>query len=64
MLDRFRYLNYGLAAILAFVGAKMLLSDVWHMPTWLSLAVIVGCLAAAVGASVLRPAEHGEAEAA
>jgi TerC family integral membrane protein len=55
MLDRFHYLNYGLAVILAFVGAKMLLSDVWHMPTWLSLAIIVGCLAAAVGASLLRP---------
>jgi tellurite resistance protein TerC len=57
MLDRFRYLNYGLAAILAFVGAKMLLSDVWHMPMWVSLAVIAGCLGAAIGASVARPAE-------
>jgi tellurite resistance protein TerC len=60
MMDRFHYLNYGLAVILAFVGAKMLLSDVWHMPTWVSLAVIVGCLAAAVGASLLRPAERAE----
>ena len=64
MLDRFHYLNYGLAVILAFVGAKMLLSDVWHMPTWLSLAVIVGCLAAAVGASLARPAERPEPETA
>jgi hypothetical protein len=40
----------------------MLLSDVWHMPTWLSLAVIVGCLAAAAGASLLRPAQRAEAE--
>jgi tellurite resistance protein TerC len=56
MLDRFHYLNYGLAAILAFVGVKMLLTDVWHMPTGLSLAIIVGCLAAAVGASLLRRA--------
>jgi tellurite resistance protein TerC len=62
MLDRFHYLNYGLAVILAFVGAKMLLTDVWHMPTWVSLAVIVGCLAAAVGASLLRPAERAEPE--
>jgi tellurite resistance protein TerC len=60
MLDRFHYLNYGLAVILAFVGAKMLLSDVWHMPMWLSLAVIVGCLAGAVGASLIRPAERTE----
>jgi tellurite resistance protein TerC len=62
MLDRFHYLNYGLAAILAFVGAKMLLSDVWHMPMWVSLAVIAGCLAAAVGASVVRPAQPAEPE--
>jgi tellurite resistance protein TerC len=56
MMDRFRFLNLGLAVILAFVGTKMLLSDVWHMPAWLSLTVIVGALAAAVGASALRPA--------
>jgi tellurite resistance protein TerC len=55
MIDRFRFLSLGLAVILAFVGAKMLLSDVWHMPAWLSLAVIVGALAAAIGASALRP---------
>lgn len=64
MLERFHYLNYGLAVILAFVGVKMVLSDVWHMPTWLSLAVIVGCLAAAVGASLVRPAERAGEEAA
>jgi tellurite resistance protein TerC len=63
MLDRFHYLSYGLAAILAFVGAKMLLSDVWHIPTWLSLGVIVVSLAAAAAASLIRPAEpHGEPE--
>jgi len=62
MMERFHYLSYGLAAILAFVGAKMLLSDVWHMPAWVSLAVIVGCLAAAVGASLVRPAERAEPE--
>jgi tellurite resistance protein TerC len=62
MLDRFHYLSYGLAVILAFVGTKMLLSDVWHMPTWVSLAVIVGVLAAAVGASLWRPASRAEPE--
>jgi len=55
MLGRFRYLNVGLAAVLVFVGAKMLLADVWHIPVALSLAVIVLVLAAAVGASLLRP---------
>jgi len=52
MLDRFRYLNVGLAAILAFVAAKLLLVDVWHPPITLSLGVIVAALAAAALASV------------
>jgi tellurite resistance protein TerC len=52
MLDRFRYLNVGLAAILGFVAAKLLLVDVWHPPTALSLAVVVGALAVAALASV------------
>jgi tellurite resistance protein TerC len=56
MLDRFRFLSYGLAAILAFVGTKMLLIDVWHAPTWLSLTVIVGLLLAAALASLRWPA--------
>jgi len=51
LLERFRYLNVGLAAILGFVAAKMLLIDVWHPPIALSLAVIVGALATAALAS-------------
>jgi tellurite resistance protein TerC len=56
MIGRFRYLNVGLAVVLVFVGAKMTLADVLHVPIYLSLAVIVGTLAVAVGASLLRPA--------
>ncbi len=44
MMDRFAYLSYGLAAILGFIGVKMLLVDVWHPPIWVSLAVIAGVL--------------------
>ncbi len=44
LMDRFRYLSEGLAFILAFIGVKMLLVDVWHIPIWLSLTVIVGTL--------------------
>jgi len=53
MLDRFRYLNVGLAAILAFVAAKLLLVDVWHPPIALSLGVIMLALLAAALASML-----------
>jgi tellurite resistance protein TerC len=52
MADRFRYLNVGLGFILGFVGVKMLLTDVYHVPTALSLLVIIGILAIAVIASV------------
>lgn len=44
MLDRFVYLNYGLAAILGYVAAKLILVDVWHPSIVLSLAVVVGSL--------------------
>jgi tellurite resistance protein TerC len=59
LLDRFRYLNIGLAAILGYVAAKLLLVDVWHPPIGLSLLVIAGSLAAAAFASVI--AERREA---
>lgn len=53
IIDRFVYLQYGLAAILTFVGVKMLASGVWHPPTWLSLVVIVSVLVVSIGASLL-----------
>jgi tellurite resistance protein TerC len=48
MKDRFRYLNIGLGVILAFVGVKMLLTDVWHVPTPIALGVIILALTVAV----------------
>ena len=50
-MDRFVYLTQGLAVILAFIGVKMLLIDVWHVPIWLSLAVIAGTLGVHRGAA-------------
>ncbi|MCU1676756.1 MAG: tellurium resistance protein TerC [Frankiales bacterium] len=64
MMDRFTYLNYGLAAVLAFVGVKMLLVDPpftdWdlHIPIGLSLGVIAACIGLSVGASLVRPPRH------
>ena len=60
MMGRFHYLGTGLALILLFIGAKMVLSKFLHMPTWASLGVIVGVLSGSVGLSLLRPlpAEH------
>ena len=49
MLDKFQYLKYSLVVILAFVGLKMLTVDiVGHLPEWLSLGVIVLCLASGI----------------
>jgi tellurite resistance protein TerC len=62
MADRFRYLNVGLAFVLVFIGVKMLIADLWHVPTVLSLGVIVVSLAVAVVLS-LRTERKEEAVA-
>jgi tellurite resistance protein TerC len=52
--DRFHYLSHALGAILIFVGAKMMVSHWWHMPTVISLSVIVAFLIGAITASVYK----------
>jgi tellurite resistance protein TerC len=54
MADRFRYLNLGLAFVLVFIGIKMLITDLWHVPTALSLGVIVVSLGLAIAASLRK----------
>lgn len=54
MLDKFVYLKPGVAFILVFVGLKMTVSAWVHIPTSLSLVVIVTTLATAVGLSIRR----------
>jgi tellurite resistance protein TerC len=54
MLDKFVYLKPGVAFILVFVGLKMTLSAWVHVPTTVSLVIIVLTLAAAVGLSIWR----------
>lgn len=55
MLAKFRFIHYSLVVILAFVGFKMLLSQKFHPPEWVSLTVIVVSLLSGVIASVLIP---------
>jgi tellurite resistance protein TerC len=52
LMHRFVYLKVGLAAILVFVGVKMLLLDVYKIPITLSLAVIGVMLTVSVVASL------------
>lgn len=53
-MGRFIYLKPALAIVLVFVGVKMLLTEFWHIPTWLSLTVIGTVLAVAIAASLVR----------
>jgi tellurite resistance protein TerC len=52
MAGRFRYLNVGLGVILAFVGVKMLIAELYHFPTYASLGVIAVVLTVAIVASL------------
>ncbi len=53
VVHRFVYLQTGLALILVYIGIKMLLLDVVHIPALLSLAVILSILGISVAASLL-----------
>ncbi|HET9424962.1 MAG TPA: TerC family protein [Gemmatimonadaceae bacterium] len=55
VVHRFVYLKYGLAAVLVFVGAKMMLVDVYQIPVVASLAVVAGLIGASIALSLLRP---------
>lgn len=63
MMSRFRYLDVGLAFVLVFIGVKMLVSQKLHVPSLVSLGVIVLILAVSITLSILRPepSEGGEA---
>jgi tellurite resistance protein TerC len=76
LLDRLIYLSYGLAAVLAFIGVKLILHalhennvafindgqpvPVIEISTATSLTVILGALAVTVAASLLSPAGRAQ----
>ncbi len=66
LMQLFRFLHYGLAVILTFVGIKMLYgyaAEVYHwqkFPVALSLGVIVGVLAGSIVISILKPEKAAE----
>jgi tellurite resistance protein TerC len=57
-----KYLKPGLAAVLMFVGTKMILVDVYKVPALASLAVIATILTVAVGASVIAARRERDSE--
>ena len=56
MADRFHLLPYGLATVLMFIGAKMLLIDVYKIPIVWSLAVVAATIGVTIVLSLMRPA--------
>ncbi|MEX5631894.1 TerC family protein [Parafrankia sp. FMc2] len=63
LMEKFHHLATGLAVILAFIGVKMLLTDVWHMPIWLSLIVIAVVLTGSIVWSlVTAPPAEGDGD--
>ncbi len=54
VMGKFYYLKIGLSVVLSFIGVKMVLADIFHMPIGLSLAVIAFVLATALIASIVR----------
>jgi tellurite resistance protein TerC len=53
VVRRLHYLRPALALVLAFVGAKMLLSDRFQIPNWLSLVIIAGLIGGAAVISLV-----------
>lgn len=53
IMPLFHYLHYGLSAILIFVGAKMLITDIYKVPIGIALGVVAGILLLSILVSVL-----------
>ncbi len=52
-LEHLRYLNYGMAAVLAFAAAKLVAGEHWDLPPLVSVAIIVGCIGLATLVSLV-----------
>ena len=57
MADRFHLLPYGLALVLVFIGAKMLLIDLYKIPILLSLGAVALIIGGTIALSLARPAK-------
>jgi len=55
IIDRIAYLGTGLGIVLAFVGAKMLITDLYKVPIALSLGIVGAILVGSVAASFIWP---------
>lgn len=54
MADRFSLLKYGLAAVLVFIGIKMMLIDLYKIPVGFSLAIVAAFIAISIWLSLQK----------
>lgn len=54
MMERLRYLKIGLIVLLLFIGTKMIISDLYHIPTVISLIIVFAILSAVIMASLIK----------
>jgi len=55
IMELFHYLHYGLSVILVFIGVKMIIASVYHIPTTLALGVITTTITVCAVASLIWP---------
>ena len=63
VIHKFHYLKLGLSVVLVFVGAKMLLSEIFKIPVVVSLIVVAVILTAAIAASLMFPKKDDQPHA-
>jgi tellurite resistance protein TerC len=65
VMTLFRYLNYGLAAVLGFIGVKMIVKEAtgWEPEHWQALLVIIGLLGTSIVASLIAAKRESVAAA-
>lgn len=53
MMNKFKYLKISLVFILAYVGVKMLMSNFYHIPTLISLGIIIAAISIGITVSLI-----------
>ena len=61
LVDRFVYLKTGISILLGFIGLKMILADIFHIPNLGSLAFIILVLVVTITASMIKTKRKAKA---
>jgi tellurite resistance protein TerC len=62
VIRRFKYLKIGLALVLVVVGSKMVLVDIWKMPTLMALAITVSLIGGSIVYSLYKTRDQAKAD--